>query len=181
MAITFRTAGRAAIITAALISAGTSAAAAQVSVGAVLGVNRTNLSGDKPEGTSFSSLSGGLIAGLVLEIPVAKDVAIMFQPGYRQSGANIGFQVDGQEERDRQADTSRERPQPKGSVAHRSSVEMAIASPVASACAAATTTAVARTPSSALHTTSAPSLPSIHDSRSSRSRSTIRRFSRGTV
>jgi hypothetical protein len=33
-----------------------------------------------------------------LEVPVAKDVAIVFQPGYRQSGANIGFQVDGQEE-----------------------------------------------------------------------------------
>ena len=98
MAITFRTTSLAAIVTAALMSAGTSAAAAQVSVGAVLGVNRTSLSGDKPEGTSFSPLSGGLIAGLVLEIPVAKDVAIMFQPGYRQSGANIGFQVDGQEE-----------------------------------------------------------------------------------
>lgn len=97
MAITFRIAGRAAIVTAALVSAGTSAAVAQISVGAVLGVNRTGLSGDKPDNTSYST-SAGLIAGLVLEIPVAKSVAIVFQPGYRQSGANIGFQVPDQEE-----------------------------------------------------------------------------------
>ncbi len=97
MAITFRTAGRAAIVTAALMSAGTSAAAAQISVGAVLGVNRTGLSGDKPDNTSYST-SAGPIAGLVLEIPVAKGVAIVFQPGYRQSGANIGFQVPDQDE-----------------------------------------------------------------------------------
>jgi len=70
---------------------------AQVSVGAVLGVNRTGLSGDKPDGTSFST-SAGLIAGLVLEIPVAKGVAVVFQPGYRQSGASIGFVVPDQEE-----------------------------------------------------------------------------------
>lgn len=97
MAITFRIAGRAAIVTAALVSAGTSAAVAQISVGAVLGVNRTGLSGDKPDNTSYST-SAGLIAGLVLEIPVAKSVAIVFQPGYRQSGANIGFQVPDQDE-----------------------------------------------------------------------------------
>ncbi len=97
MAITFRTACRAAIVTAALMSAGANAAAAQISVGAVLGVNRTGLSGDKPDGTSFSP-NPGLIAGLVLEIPVAKGVAIVFQPGFRQSGANIGFQVPDQEE-----------------------------------------------------------------------------------
>lgn len=97
MAITFRIAGRAAIVTAALVSASTSAAAAQISVGAVLGVNRTGLSGDKPDNTSYST-SAGLIAGLVLEIPVAKSVAIVFQPGYRQSGANIGFQVPDQDE-----------------------------------------------------------------------------------
>jgi len=97
LAITFRTAGRAAIVTAALMSAGTSAAAAQISVGAVLGVNRTNISGDKPDGTSYST-KAGLIAGLVLEVPVAKGVAIVFQPGYRQSGTNIGFDVPDQEE-----------------------------------------------------------------------------------
>lgn len=97
MATMFQTAGRAAILTAALISAGTSAAAAQVSVGAVLGVNRTGLSGDKPEGTSFSP-NTGLIAGLALELPVAKNVAIVFQPGYRQSGDKIGFEVPDQDE-----------------------------------------------------------------------------------
>jgi len=85
------------IVTAALMSAGANAAAAQISVGAVLGVNRTGLSGDKPDGTSFST-SAGPIAGLILEIPVAKGVAIVLQPGYRQSGANIGFQVPDQEE-----------------------------------------------------------------------------------
>jgi len=79
------------------MSAGANAAAAQISVGAVLGVNRTGISGDKPDGTSFST-SAGPIAGLVLEIPVAKGVAIVFQPGYRQSGAKIGFQVPDQEE-----------------------------------------------------------------------------------
>ena len=97
MAIIFRTAGRAAIVTAALMSAGANAAAAQISVGAVLGVNRTGISGDKPDGTSFSP-NPGLIAGLVLELPVAKDVAIVFQPGFRQSGAKIGFAVPDQEE-----------------------------------------------------------------------------------
>ena len=97
MAITFRTSGRAAIVTAALMAAGTSAAAAQISVGAVLGVNRTGISGDKPDDTSYST-KAGLIAGLVLEVPVAKGVAIVFQPGYRQSGANIGFNVPDQEE-----------------------------------------------------------------------------------
>ena len=70
---------------------------AQVSVGAVLGANRTSLSGDKPKNTSFSTHVGP-IAGLVLEIPVAKGVAIVFQPGYRQSGADIGFEVPDQEE-----------------------------------------------------------------------------------
>ena len=70
---------------------------AQVSIGAVLGVNRTGLSGDKPDNTSYSNHAGP-IAGLVLEVSVAKDVAIVFQPGYRQSGANIGFQVPDQEE-----------------------------------------------------------------------------------
>jgi len=69
----------------------------QVSIGAVLGTNRTGLSGDKPDGTSFST-SAGLIAGLVLEIPVANGVAVVFQPGYRQSGASIGFVVPDQEE-----------------------------------------------------------------------------------
>lgn len=97
MATTFRTAGRTAIVAAVLASVGPSAAAAQVSVGAVLGVSRTGLSGDKPDNTSFSTRTGP-IAGLVLEIPVAKDVAIVFQPGYRQSGTNIGFQVPAQEE-----------------------------------------------------------------------------------
>jgi hypothetical protein len=76
------------------MSAGTSAAAAQISVGAVLGVNRTNISGDKPDDTSYST-KAGLIAGLVLEVPVAKGVAIVFQP---ESGTNIGFEVPGQEE-----------------------------------------------------------------------------------
>jgi hypothetical protein len=70
---------------------------AQVSIGAVLGVSRTGLSGDKPNKTSYSTRAGP-IAGLVLEIPVAKNVAIVFQPGYRQSGANIAFDVPGQEE-----------------------------------------------------------------------------------
>ena len=97
MAITFRTSGRAAIVTAALMAAGTSVAAAHISVGAVLGVHRTGISGDKPDDTSYST-KAGLIAGLVLEVPVAKGVAIVFQPGYRQSGANIGFNVPDQDE-----------------------------------------------------------------------------------
>ena len=71
--------------------------AAQVSIGAVLGVNRTGISGDNPAKTSYSA-KGGLIAGLVLEIPVAKDVKIVFQPGYRQLKAVIGFEVDGEDE-----------------------------------------------------------------------------------
>ncbi len=71
--------------------------AAQVSIGAVLGVNRTGISGDNPAETSYSA-KGGPIAGLVLEIPVAKDVKIVFQPGYRQLKAVIGFEVDGVEE-----------------------------------------------------------------------------------
>jgi len=76
---------------------GASAAGAQIAVGAVLGVNRTGISGDNPDKTSYTA-KGAPIVGLVLEIPVAKDVAIVFQPGYRQLKAVIGFEVDGQEE-----------------------------------------------------------------------------------
>lgn len=70
---------------------------AQISIGAVVGINRTGLSGDKPEDTSYSPGTSP-IAGLVLEVPVAKYVSLVFQPGYRQAGTTIGFKVDGQDE-----------------------------------------------------------------------------------
>jgi hypothetical protein len=72
-------------------------AAAQIAIGAVIGANNTGISGDNPDKTSYSAKTGA-IAGLVLEIPVAKGVAIVFQPGYRQLKAVIGFEVDGQDE-----------------------------------------------------------------------------------
>lgn len=65
---------------------------AQVSVGAVLGVSRSSLSGDKPDKTSYSTKTG-LVAGAVIEIPLTHDVHLVFQPGYIQRGANIGFDV----------------------------------------------------------------------------------------
>ena len=70
---------------------------AQVSVGAVVGVNRTGISGDSPDKTHYTA-KGGPIAGLVLEVPVAKNVAIVFQPGFRELKAVIGFEVAGQGE-----------------------------------------------------------------------------------
>lgn len=92
LATTFRTAGRTAIVAAVLATAGPSAAAAQISVGAVLGVSRSSLSGDKPDKTSYSTRTG-LIAGAVVEIPITTDVHLVFQPGFIQRGASIGVDV----------------------------------------------------------------------------------------
>ncbi len=65
---------------------------AQVSVGAVLGVSRSGVSGDRPDGTTFSTRTG-LIAGVVVEIPITDEVHLVFQPGFIQRGASIGVDV----------------------------------------------------------------------------------------
>ena len=65
---------------------------AQVSVGAVLGVSRSNVSGDRPDGTTFSTRKG-LIAAAVVEIPLTNEVHLVFQPGFIQRGASIGVDV----------------------------------------------------------------------------------------
>ena len=89
--------GRLTLAVAAAFLGSVQPAAGQISIGAVVGVNNASISGDNPDKTSYSGAGGG-IAGLVLEIPVAKGVAIVFQPGVRQLKAVIGFEVDGQDE-----------------------------------------------------------------------------------
>ena len=77
-----------AIALAAAMGPGT--AAGQINVGAVLGLSRSNLSGDQPDKVSYSTRTG-LVAGAVIEIPVATSVRLVFQPGYEQRGAKLGY------------------------------------------------------------------------------------------
>jgi hypothetical protein len=76
-----------------LLAVGTvSSANAQISVGAVVGLNRSSISGDSPDKVSYSTRTG-LVAGAVIEIPVAKSVHLVFQPGFVQRGVKLGYDV----------------------------------------------------------------------------------------
>jgi hypothetical protein len=70
---------------------------AQFAVGVQVGVNRTNFSGDAPSNTKYTS-GTGFAAGIVGEIPLAKNVKLSLQPMYLQRPFGIAFKVEGEEE-----------------------------------------------------------------------------------
>jgi len=77
---------------------GSSTLVAQISIGAVVGLSRSSISGDKPANVSYSTRTG-LVAGAVVEVPVSKSVRLVFQPGFVQRGAKVGVAVPNQTER----------------------------------------------------------------------------------
>jgi len=95
---------RALLAMALAVATGPGTADAQINIGAVLGLSRSNLSGDQPDKVSYGTRTG-LVAGAVIEIPVAKSVLLVFQPGYEQRGAKLGY------------DTGQAEPVDSGSVA----------------------------------------------------------------
>ncbi len=70
---------------------------AQFAIGVQAGVNRTSLSGDAPSNTKYKS-GTGFAAGIVGEIPLAKNVKLSLQPMYLQRPFTIAFKVEGEEE-----------------------------------------------------------------------------------
>lgn len=72
--------------------------AAQTSLGAYGGLNRSVLRGDGPPNTKYRDRHGSVL-GIVADFPVATDVAISVQPSFAQRGAGIAFNVEGERER----------------------------------------------------------------------------------
>jgi hypothetical protein len=71
---------------------------AQVRIGAYGGIARSNLSGDAPSGAEYRTRTGPVLGALV-EIPVADNVLISVQPAWKQRGAKIAVDVEGEDER----------------------------------------------------------------------------------
>jgi hypothetical protein len=72
--------------------------AAQASLGAYGGLNRSVLRGDGPRNTKYRDRYGAVL-GIVADFPVTTDVAISAQPSFARRGAGIAFKVEGERER----------------------------------------------------------------------------------
>jgi len=60
------------------------------------GVNRAGLGGDAPAETSYSGATG-FMAGILFDLPVARDVFVSVQPMYVRRGTGIAFAIKGEE------------------------------------------------------------------------------------
>jgi hypothetical protein len=69
-----------------------SSTAAQVRVGALMGINSTGFSGDKPPNSSFSS-SYGYDVGLSSDFYILEDVVINIQSIYSNKSTNVQYDV----------------------------------------------------------------------------------------
>jgi hypothetical protein len=67
-------------------------ASAQWEVGLIGGLNRSGLSGDKPNYTSYKTLTGPAF-GLLIETQLTKDVHIGLQPQYLQRGTKVAYKI----------------------------------------------------------------------------------------
>lgn len=61
------------------------------------GFNRAGIGGDAPSGTQYSGATG-FMAGLVADLPVARDVFLSIQPMYARRGTGIAFAIPGEEQ-----------------------------------------------------------------------------------
>ena len=63
---------------------------AQVNIGIHAGLNSINISGDAPSNSKYKS-SGGYLAGANIDLRIAKEVLLSFQPGLSKFGVNIQY------------------------------------------------------------------------------------------
>ena len=70
---------------------------AQVVLGAYGGLNRSTLNGDGPQNAKYQNRRG-TVFGVVVDLPVAVDVAISVQPSLVQRGTGIAFEIQGEPE-----------------------------------------------------------------------------------
>ena len=68
---------------------------AQWEIGMIGGLNRSGLSGDKPDNASYSTLIGPAF-GVLIETQLTNDVRIGLQPQYLQRGSKIAYKVRGE-------------------------------------------------------------------------------------
>jgi hypothetical protein len=65
---------------------------AQIEIGLIGGLNRSGLSGDKPNNSTYTTLTGfGL--GTLFEMKLTRDVRFGFQPMYLQRGTKIAYNI----------------------------------------------------------------------------------------
>src|SRR5262245_9723236 len=64
------------------------AAASGLEVGANFGVFRATIGGSNPKGSSFAPRTSGS-AGVSIAYPLARDVALLFEPSYTVLGATV--------------------------------------------------------------------------------------------
>jgi hypothetical protein len=74
-----------------------SAAFAQVHLGASIGGYKVNLSGDTPKDATYKGLTT-LAGSVVLEYGFTRDVRLSIQPGFERKGTTIAFDVPGIED-----------------------------------------------------------------------------------
>jgi hypothetical protein len=65
---------------------------AQFEIGLIGGLNRSGLSGDKPNNSTYTTLTG-LGLGALLEMKLTQDVRFGFQPMYLQRGTKIAYKI----------------------------------------------------------------------------------------
>jgi hypothetical protein len=65
---------------------------AQVEIGLIGGINRANLSGDKPKNMTYTTLTG-FGFGALIEMKLTEDVRFGFQPMYLQRGTKLAYKI----------------------------------------------------------------------------------------
>ena len=70
-------------------------AAAQFNLGVMGGINKSNLSGDAPSKAKYTSRNG-FAGGVFVDVNIARDVFLSFQPMFMQKGTTIAVDVPGE-------------------------------------------------------------------------------------
>ena len=70
---------------------------AQVTLGAVGGLNFGSIAGDAPQGISYGGKTGAIV-GLVGEFGITDEVSVLVQPSLSQRGTSLLVEVDGMDE-----------------------------------------------------------------------------------
>jgi hypothetical protein len=71
----------------------------RIFIGATGGLSRMSLSGDAPDGASYTSITG-FSAGLIGEYALTDDIRLSFQPSYVRRGTGVAFDVGSHDPRD---------------------------------------------------------------------------------